>query len=825
MGKYAKTALLIAGFAWSVAFGGNHWYVDAVNGDDRWDGKVAFSAVDQNANAGPKKTFANLFADCQIQSDDVVHAAAGTYSNLTMTATSGSYQGNYRVIVPAGVTLIADEGAEKTVIKGAAADGVSVNEAPFGCGEGAIRCVRLAGAGATIRGFTLSDGHSTAFNGSTYVGAVCGLDSATYVVDCIITNNVGGRGAGVYKSTAIRCFFEDNRASTTGCDILEGKAFNCVFGNLRNEDTYNVYGGVQYAYVNNVFYGTGYCTHAPKGAVRILYNSVVLKNATGVNTYYTNCVVHASTGTKGGGTVSITSDEDAKLDASWRPLRDSPCVDAGADWYDNFPTDMIDDKDLDFLKKVRKVGKSIDIGICESPYTAGEKVDWYVNANKGSDSNDGMAASTAYQTLAMATTNINLKSGDTVHVASGVYSNGFVTVDARRFRAILPEGVTLLGDGAESTIIEGAYDHANGTAESYWCGEDAVSCVRLSRGSVIRGFTLTRGRSSAFNKDKWGGAVYASGIEYAAYVVDCVLTNNFAGRGAGLCGCTAIRCRFESNGASTSGTDIFQGRAWNCIFGDVMKTTEGNTDDNVYQGGPYVNCMFKGIGHASWQSGSDYFTNIWNSVVLKSAGRNVKLVASVTTRAESMLGEGTVLLSEEEMMLDGNYMPIKGSPLIDSGRNDLYYAFPEDVASALAESDLAGGQRIYNGNIDIGAFEYDWRSDFAKRLKGSQISVVSASEGVAMSGDDALSVPMDASVEIVWVVKRNGVHSFCVDGDGGGIVSVLIDGETVPPSAEGMYSFIGESGTARQIVVSCADGGSAVLTKFHDFNGFVISVQ
>ena len=74
MGKYAKTAFMIAGFAVSVAFGGNHWYVDAVNGDDRWDGKVAFSAVDQNANAGPKKTFANLFTDCQIQSDDVVHA-------------------------------------------------------------------------------------------------------------------------------------------------------------------------------------------------------------------------------------------------------------------------------------------------------------------------------------------------------------------------------------------------------------------------------------------------------------------------------------------------------------------------------------------------------------------------------------------------------------------------------------------------------------------------------------------------------------------------------------------------------------------------------
>ena len=101
MGKYAKTALLIAGFAGSVAFGENHWYVDAENGNDRWNGQASFSGVVQTDDVGPKKTFSKLFADCQIGSGDVVHAAAGTYSNLTMTADTG-VKGEYRVVVPAG---------------------------------------------------------------------------------------------------------------------------------------------------------------------------------------------------------------------------------------------------------------------------------------------------------------------------------------------------------------------------------------------------------------------------------------------------------------------------------------------------------------------------------------------------------------------------------------------------------------------------------------------------------------------------------------------------------------------------------------------------
>ena len=789
------------------------YYVDAVNGNDANSGLAP-------GEGNAMESFAALFAKYTIKSPDKVYAAAGIYTNGVMNATSGSYQGGYRVIVPAGVTIIGAS-ATNTVIKGAAAEGVALDESPFGCGTGAIRCVRLLGTGSTVRNFTLTDGHSTAYDGSTYVGAVCGLDAATYVVGCIITNNVGGRGAGVYKSAAVRCFFDNNRAATTGCDVQEGKAFNCMFGNLQNTSTYNVYGGVQCAYVNNTFYGTGYCTHAPNGATRTLYNSIVLKDPTGAKTHYTNCAVRTNYGTRGGGTLAFSSEEAIKLDGRRCPMRDSQCVDAGSSAYytDNFPSALGDDKSLDFLMNARSVGNAIDIGACESPYTSGGAFAWYVNSATGSDTNDGMATNSAFKTLAMAMTNANIRSGDVVHAAAGVYADGEVVDGGRKFRAVIPAGVTLLGAGAAKTVIEGKEDRENGTAETYWCGADALSCVKLNLNSIVCGFMLTKGRSPSYASDTYGGAVYATGIGYAGYVVDCVLTNNFAGRGAGMCGSTAVRCRFENNGVLQTGTDIMQGRAWNCLFGDIVETTQYN----VYKGGPYVNCTFHGTGLVSYQSGSDYFTNIWNSVVLKDAGRNVKLIYSATTSAAASLGEGSARFSNEEMLLDEKYAPRKGSPLIDKGNNDLYSAFPADVADALSKSDIAAGQRIYDGSIDIGAYEYDWREDFAKTLKRSQVSVVLASEGVVTNGVKALSVPSGASIEIDWSIERDGQHTFYAVADSVGTVTVTCDGEALAPTAEGKYAFIGTKDETRRIVISCADGASAALRDFRDSGGFVIS--
>lgn len=166
-------------------------------------------------------------------------------------------------------------------------------------------------------------------------------------------------------------------------------------------------------------------------------------------------------------------------------------------------------------------------------------------------------------------------------------------------------------------------------------------------------------------------------------------------------------------------------------------------------------------------------------------------------------------------MLNENYAPRKGSPLIDKGRNDLYATLPADVVAALAKTDFADSQRIYNGAIDIGAFEYDWRGDFARRLRRSRIEVVQASELVVTNGVDALTIPAGSFLEIVWTPLRTGIHTFRAAPAGEDALATLtLNGETLVPAADGVYTFVGAKDTAVTLTVASGDGESAVLRDF-----------
>ena len=818
-----KTCLLVAVFAMVSICDvcAADYYVDAEYGNDANSGL-------EPGEGNAKQSFAALFAAYpSMASGSTVHAAPGVYSNGVMTATTG-YTGGYRVIVPAGVTIVADKGPEKTIIKGAPADGVSLNESPYGCGQGAIRCVQLSGVDATVKDFTLTDGHSTAFDGDSRVGAVDGsvggsaMVRKTYVVGCIITNNVAGRAAGVQSSTAIQCFFDDNRTINTGCDVMVGSAFNCIFGNLLNNDAYNVYQGGPY--VNNLFFGSGKCAHDIA-----LYNSVVLKNAVDNRTCFTNCIGTATVGTYGGGSKKFSSESYVKLDSNWRPGRDSPCIDAGESSYytDNIPVALGDDRYRDYQGNQRIVGASIDIGACEGRFAKTGPANFYVNVKTGSDSNDGATPDKAYKTLKAALSDAEIASNDVVNVAAGVYSEGTKTADSREYRAVIPSGVTLLGAGADVTTIEGAEDKVNGTAETYWCGADAIGCVRLNAGSTVRGFTLTKGHAHwtkvSSDAEIWGGAVNASGVGDAAYIVDCVVTNNFAVRGAGLHGGTAIRCRFNDNGVSLTGTDMINGVAWNCLFGNVINTAAYN----VYNGGPYINCTFYGSGKACYDPNASNTRIIRNSVILKGRGNNVvyENCAVINTTALTDSDTDSFSLSEAEMKLDERYAPQPGSPLVDRGNGGYYDAFPAAVADAYSKADLSGGQRIYNGAVDIGALEYDWRGDFASRISKRNLTVVEANPGVVTNGTAAISIPSECSVTIDWDLLESGSYSFRVAATGAG-VTVLRDGVAMSGDADGIYRFghEGERATT-QIVISCDNSSSAVIDSFRTNRGFILSFR
>lgn len=88
--------------------------------------------------------------------------------------------------------------------------------------------------------------------------------------------------------------------------------------------------------------------------------------------------------------------------------------------------------------------------------------------------------------------------------------------------------------------------------------------------------------------------------------------------------------------------------------------------------------------------------------------------------------QGCELMSVADMKLDDSFIPQKDSPLM--GEADVSLMSEEAL-----KFDARGGQRIYNGTPDLGAFEYDWRGDYAADLGDGNATVKIASPKVVES--------------------------------------------------------------------------------------------
>ena len=212
-----------------------HWYVNAVDGSDSNSGFRPEKA---------KKTLAGIMSLEGIRAGDTVHAAAGIYCDGEMSVNANKTDNRCRVVVPAGVTLVGDEGAENTFIVGSPDE---TDAAIHGLGPCAVRCVKLKAtdsAAARLKGFTLTYGHSNT-NGSSYGaywgGGVIGEDSpyrrACYVEDCVISNNVAYQGAGVMFVNAVRCRIVGNRAVGGGGAGYYASYYGCLVDGNRNGET------------------------------------------------------------------------------------------------------------------------------------------------------------------------------------------------------------------------------------------------------------------------------------------------------------------------------------------------------------------------------------------------------------------------------------------------------------------------------------------------------------------------------------------------------------------------------------------------------------
>ena len=478
--------------------------------------------------------------------------------------------------------------------------------------------------------------------------------------------------------------------------------------------------------------------------------------------------------------------------------------------------------------------------------------DWYVDGENGDDGKDGFTSGGAKRTLAAILAVDGLASGDTVHAAAGTYDEGVMTYTEEqpmRSRAIVPAGVTLLGDeGSENTFIIGAAD-TEGEANLYGCGSDAVRCVALHDNASLTGFTLTGGHTDCIghgtdagksNKNNLGGGVSSVGANDTAStrrVTECVISNNVAWRGGGAQKVSLRRCRVIGNrGADGTGnaSGTLYCEHYGCVvahqlarYGVMYPSSFCDStlvQTNTSNGFHIINngCTLRNsILAAPVGIGSDSPTKGYYTVFGSTYG------SSFSTNA---INTGSICLNGDysQLQFDDDFRPVVGANVaIDAGYSPYAYAASTTTAADGTLLDISGGQRIYNGRLDAGALEADWRPTYAKLLGGQGLTVLTADPTVVTGEVASVCIPT-GTVTMAWAnirAPRPARQTYCVEVTGTGTLSVTVDGETTTyTAADGALKLMRKTTESNTDMVFAyepgeADTGCAILSGFERTSG------
>lgn len=340
--------------------------------------------------------------------------------------------------------------------------------------------------------------------------------------------------------------------------------------------------------------------------------------------------------------------------------------------------------------------------------------DWYVDANNGNDDNDGLtpSAAHAFKTLARASTNeVMLAYGENesksfVYVAEGLYDKGIVPANFGGLsagnnqtdnRLYIRQANFVATGRREMTIIEGAssFETASGM------GDGAVRCC-LMRGGSIRGFTLRNGNvkaNSQSTEGDLGGGVRSTSTD--ALVYDCEIHNCNAVRGGGVQGARLVRCYVHDNTNNSTGVTPVRSMAGTDVYG--CSTFNSVVKGDCYKGAIYLNCTCLG---KCWGNGTT-FANCYvgmDGASGSAVAATFTNCVSATSFSAHSLHAGCV--ENTPCTFDAGWRPKRRrSALVDMGNINLYDVnFPSSL-SAYRDFDYAGGPRVLQNMIDIGAGE------------------------------------------------------------------------------------------------------------------------
>jgi hypothetical protein len=450
---------------------------------------------------------------------------------------------------------------------------------------------------------------------------------------------------------------------------------------------------------------------------------------------------------------------------------------------------------------------------------------WYVDAENGNDLNPGFAI-LPKRTLAAAMS--MAVSGDVVHAAPGDYNEGLMgQTDTCMIssRVVVASGVLLTADrGPEVTFITGADATINPVKGTYaGCGTNAVRCVYLRADSKIQGFSVRHGRFRGDSPDndetRAGGIIGAN--HSTSMVLDCIVTNCYGYRGGAFYNLNAVRCLVVGCKAAEGAagkivnlTDCVFDRLntgvatpkilSNCTFlPGCQKPLNGYFSEST----PVRNSIITGTFNAT-EKNTVYLYNcvVAEGVVSGSTAPYVHMTDCIVTNIESIA-----------LMEDGRIS--SGSCAIDFGSNDY-------VSGDVMDVDFAGGQRIYNGRVDAGAYEFDWREKYAGTILAKRCTVGKASPEV-VQGEGKVLVTGTLDTEIAGPgTGRRYLVEIPVKVTGNGVLNVVMDGGTVASYAladgEQVFSYkslddsesVSFVYTQGESDTGCAEIGAAKTTSF-----------
>ena len=691
-------------------------------------------------------------------------------------------------------------------------------------------------------------------------GGFYGMGVKACLIDCIVTNCAASRGGGAFGGRLVRCSFVDCEVmddSDGNSIVRECKAWACTFFKVKDRDT-------SILNYNSKYFHCSLSQDSSNSAVNnqanvLVYNSLSHgRSFVGNGTTYFGCLANdpnklrfvapasgdmritASSQAIGAGVATDDADYAAMCDWSMdgvRPLYSDGLPTAGAyqnpvrvfAFADAYDTTLADAYYIAAGESVEisptaygrrnplglmvdgtfHEGTSVTLSGSDWPLPCAREIpvsfvystNWYVNASKSDDSGDGFTEGTAKKTLA-GIMGADVRSGDTVHAAAGVYAEGDMAqtnwysrvsgdnVLLVRSRVVVPHGVKLKGAGRDVTFIKGRWDGV-ATDEKMGCGDNAIRCVCLYDGASLEGFTLLDGATlggTLGSDNNVGGGVIAKRADLAGAPVirDCTITNCTASRGGAGFGGIYVNCRIVGNRAWNNGT-LRECGAVNCWFdgnrsaqlvgysyGDIVNCTF--TADNRaptgqmaqqsatanMQGGVVANCVFLGTVRHSLRAGCHNRFAAGASYIISLEGEEYDVDNVVAEAGRLEFGE------------DG--APVIGSCIAVDGADATFY--PSGLAG---DRDCLGRQRVWNGRMDIGAVEADWRPVYARDLRPSRLTVDEASPAVVETVAKAVRLVDGAQLRTSLPASSSGAkrHFISVRVFGTGTITIKANDATV----------------------------------------------